>query len=361
MSRPVPLIVGGGPAGAAAAIHLLRSGVQPIVIERRAEPGDALCGGFISWKTLEQLEALGLSGRVLGGHEVTTLHLFSGRSVYAVALPGRAMALSRRRLDSLLLARAREMGAFVRHDTAAYVDGLVRLGNGELLASDSLFIATGKHDLHGLPRPREAAGSDPLLGLRLRLPPSPERAALLANHIEIHLFPGGYLGAVLQEDGSANFCMAVRKSRLAAAGGQPAALFAELAQDSHFLAERLAGMPASPCVDAVGHIPYGWRARSSAPGIFRLGDQAGVIASLAGEGIGIALASAESAVQFWRRGGGAAAPDFQRAFARKLRRPLAAAGLIAALGRHPVAATLPLALLSATPGAAGIIARMTRI
>lgn len=357
----MPLIIGGGPAGAAAAIRLLNAGVQPTIVERRAETGDALCGGFISWKTLEQLETLGLSWDELGGHEVTVLHVFSGHSAYALPLPRRSMALSRRRLDSLLLARAVEKGAGVRHATAAYTDGHVRLGSGESLASDSLFIATGKHDLHGLPRPREAAGHDPMLGLRLRLQPSCELAALLADHIEIHLFRGGYLGVVLQEDGSANFCMAVRKSRLAAADGLPAALFAQLAQDSVYLAERLAGMPASPDVDAVGRIPYGWRARSSPPGIFRLGDQAGVIPSLAGEGIGIALASAESAVQFWRQGGGAAAPAFQRVFARRLRRPLAAAGLIAALGSNPATAALPLKLLAATPGAAALIAGLTRI
>jgi len=359
--RDTPLIVGGGPAGAAAAIHLLQAGVQPILVERRAEAGDVLCGGFLSWRTLEQLAALGLSAQDLSGQWLTSLRLFSGAGTWIVPLPARAMALSRRRLDGLLLARARAMGLVVRHASGAYRDGMVRLGGGELLVSDSLFVATGKHDLKGLPRPRAAAGRDPLLGLRLRLPSSPALAGLLADHIEIHLFAGGYLGAVRQEDGSVNFCMAVRKSRLGAAGGKPAALFAELAQDCPALSERLASMPAEPVFDAIGHIPFGWRAKTGQPGIFRLGDQAGVIASFAGEGIGVALASADCAVEYWLQGGGEAAPAFQHAFARRLRRPLAAAGLIAALASRPAAAALPLALLSAVPGAARLIARMTRI
>src|SRR3546814_3142160 len=40
------------------------------------------------------------------------------------------------------------------------------------------------------------------------------------------------------------------------------------------------------------------------PILFRLGDQAGVIPSLAGEGMGLALASADAAVAAWRHGGG---------------------------------------------------------
>lgn len=361
MSGPAPLIVGAGPAGTSAAIHLLRSGVQPILVERHRVPGDALCGGFISWTTIERLESLGLNRAALGGHELSVVRVFAGRVSEAIPLPARAMALSRRRLDGLLLARAKELGVLLRHGNCVYEDGNVRLRSGEALVSDSLFIATGKHDLHGLPRPKSAAGRDPMLGLRLRLSPSPALLSALSGYIEIHLFAGGYLGVVMQEDGFANFCMAVRKSRLAAAGGVPAALIAQLAHGSSFLAERFTEIPAGLRIDAISNVPYGWRATTGQPGIFRLGDQAGVISSFAGEGIGVALASAESAVAYWRHGGGSAAPAFQRAFAGRLRRPLAVAGLIAALGTHPAAAAVPLALLSTVPRMAALIARITRV
>ena len=113
MRGNVPLIIGGGPAGATQAIHLLEAGAEPLIIERRAEGGDALCGGFLSWSTLEQLRQLGLPARELGGHEVHALRLFIGRRVLTMPLPGRAMGLSRKRLDRLLLNRARRMGAAV--------------------------------------------------------------------------------------------------------------------------------------------------------------------------------------------------------------------------------------------------------
>jgi flavin-dependent dehydrogenase len=358
MRRTDPLIVGGGPAGSAAAIHLLRAGAVPTLIERQQETGDALCGGFLSWRTRERLEALGLSASDLGGHGVTMLRLFVGRRVQELALPAPAVAVSRHRLDALLLAQAERMGATVRRGVAAldYSAGGLRIEGNDILPCDSLFLATGKHDLRGTARPREAAGANPMLGLRLRLPPSDRLTALLNGHIEMHLFKGGYLGIILQEDGSANACMAVRKSRLAAAGGNPAALFRQLAQDSPALADRLADMPADPPIDAIGRVPYGWRARNTLPGLFRLGDQAGVIASFAGEGIGLALASAELAVRHWAVGGGEAAPAYQQDFARRLFRPMAAAGLLGSIGDRP-----GLGMLAMIPGIARLIARMTRI
>src|SRR3546814_17780788 len=83
--------------------------------------------------------------------------------------------------------------------------------------TDSLFPYTtlfrSKHDLRGLPRPKDAVGKDPMLGLRLRMTPSDRLMQRLGSYIEMHLFKGGYLGVVLQETESANFCMAVRKSR----------------------------------------------------------------------------------------------------------------------------------------------------
>src|SRR5262249_11943500 len=60
MRRTAALILGGGPAGAAAAIRLAEQGLRPLVIERNRETGDALCGGFLSWRTLESLARLGV-------------------------------------------------------------------------------------------------------------------------------------------------------------------------------------------------------------------------------------------------------------------------------------------------------------
>lgn len=358
MTPAGPVIVGGGPAGCAAAIRLLEAGERPLIIERRAG-GDALCGGFLSWRTLARLEGLGVTRDELGGHAITGLRLISGQTLRSARLPAPAMGLSRRRLDALLLDRARGLGADVVAGTASFADGQLWLDTRPV-ACPSLFLATGKHEMRGLPRSRAAAGRDPMMGLRLRFTPSDAVRHALTGTIEMHLFRGGYAGLVLQEDGAANLCMAVRKSRLAAAQGKPAALLGQLAADHPCLAARLVDLPGDLPFDAVGHVPYGWRARSSVKGIFRLGDQAGVIPSLAGEGIGIALASAEEAVRFWRSGGAAMAPAYQRHFSARLRRPMAAAGMVARLGEGGGGAQI-LPLLAGIPGAASLVAHLTRV
>ena len=52
-------------------------------------------------------------------------------------------------------------------------------------------------------------------------------ARALAGQIDLYLFDRGYAGLAMQEDGSANLCMAVHRSRLQEAG-TPADLLAEL-------------------------------------------------------------------------------------------------------------------------------------
>ena len=65
--RPTPaLIAGGGPAGSVAALLLAQGGDRPLVLERSREPQDALCGGFLSWLTLESLANVGIDPATLG-------------------------------------------------------------------------------------------------------------------------------------------------------------------------------------------------------------------------------------------------------------------------------------------------------
>jgi menaquinone-9 beta-reductase len=81
MRRSHPIIIGAGPAGAAAAIMLARGGAKPLILERQRETGDALCGGFLSWRTLNTLQILGVDPATLGSHAVTRLRLFAGQKI----------------------------------------------------------------------------------------------------------------------------------------------------------------------------------------------------------------------------------------------------------------------------------------
>ncbi|WP_375380762.1 NAD(P)/FAD-dependent oxidoreductase [uncultured Sphingomonas sp.] len=352
------LILGGGPAGAAAAIALARGGAAPLLVERTRETGDALCGGFLSWRTTAALDALGIAADDLNPAPVTRVRLFAGTRHREARLPAPARAVSRRRLDTLLLARAEAVGVRIeRGMTAREVDGRsVRFADGSAITADALFLASGKHDVRGLARPAEARGADPTIGLRVRLAPSPSLTRLVDNTIELHLVDRGYAGLVLQEDGSGNLCCAVHRSRLTEAGS-PEALLAAMGREVPALGERLAH--ARGTVDAIANVPYGWRERGGEAGLFRLGDQAAVIPSLAGEGMGIAIASGTRAAAAYLGGGPAAAAGYQRGLAHDAARPLGVAGAVWRLAERPALARVALAILPAR--LIDVLARATRI
>jgi flavin-dependent dehydrogenase len=333
-----------------------------LLVERTRETSDALCGGFLSWRTLDSLRSLGIEPEALGPARVTHVRLFAGRKMAEAALPRPAHAVSRRHLDSVLLGQAARAGAAIeRGVTVRAIDGKVaRLQDGADLAGDALFLASGKHDVRGLGRPTAARGTDPTLGLRIRLGAAPALHRLVDGAIELHLFDRGYIGVVLQEDGSANCCMAVHRSRLTEAG-DPAGLLEALANECPALGERLGHRSGSEPIDAVANVPYGWREREGVAGLFRLGDQAGVIPSLAGEGMGIAIASGIRAARAYADGGSAAAIPFQTSLARDLAAPIGIAGLIRAGAENPPVARAGAAIARQVPALIELVARLTRI
>ena len=360
MNAPL-LIVGGGPAGAAAAITLARAGEKPLLLERSRETGDAICGGFLSWRTLETLAGLGVEADALNPAPTTRVRLFAGERRADAPLPRPARSVSRRKLDTVLLAAAAAAGAGIERGVAVRaIDGTVRLDDGADLRPDTLFLASGKHDVRGLARPAEARGSDPTLGLRVRIAAAPGLTRLIGDAIELHLFDRGYVGIALQEDGSANVCMAVHRSRLNEAG-DPERLLAALGEECPALGERLAYRSGSEAIDAIANVPYGWRVREGRSGVFRLGDQAGVIPSLAGEGMGIAVASGVSAAEAFVRGGPEASAEWQVRFAREIARPIRVARLIAGLGERQSSASALVAVARLAPSLVDLAARLTRV
>lgn len=364
MRRHDPLILGGGPAGAAAAIRLAALGHRATVIERQRETGDAICGGFLSWRTLETLRTLGVGPDLLNPRPTRRAVLFAGTRRAEAPLPHPAVSVSRHRLDSLLLARAEAAGAGIERGVmlravATGPDGIAaRTADGATLGADAVLLGVGKHDLRGAARPADARGPDPTLGIRIRLPASAALDALVGDAIELHLFDRGYVGLALQEDGTANLCLAVHRSRLNEAG-DPAALLRALGDECPVLGERLALADWSAPIDAIANVPYGWRTGRTEPGLYRLGDQAGVIPSLAGEGMGIALASGIAAAE--AVAGGVAAPEFQRGFARRTGRPIAVADRLRAAGEHPAGAAVLIGVARLVPAAVGWAAHATRI
>lgn len=340
-----------------------RAGVQALLIERQREPREVVCGGFLGRDALVALRRLGIDPLALGAHAIGGVRIIAGEQQMEAALPFAAAGLSRRTLDAALLQGAEATGVGVeRGVTIRSAEGppsfRLRLADGGTIDADALFLATGKHELRGLARPHDAAGEDPAIGLRTRLEAPPALVRALHGVIELHLFEHGYAGLLRQEDGSINLCLSIARSRLAAEGVE--ALLAAIAGEAPRLADRIAAATAVAPWQAVASVPYGWRARAGEAGLFRLGDQAAVIASLAGDGVAIALASGRMAALAFTRDGPAGAAAFQRRFAHRAHRPLVVASALRLLAERPHAAMI-LPLLAAVPGLTGLLARLTRI
>jgi flavin-dependent dehydrogenase len=364
------LVVGAGPAGAALAALLAGAGRSVVVLEREPGGRDTVCGGFLGEGALRGLEGLGVDPAALGALPLDRVRLAAGRGRAAEArLPFRAMSLSRRVLDAALQDRAMAAGAELRRGARAAAltreGGLwrARLAGGDTVTARAAFLATGKHDLRGWSR-AAAAGSG-LIGFRMAWRLTAVEAAALAGAVELHLFPGGYAGLEPVEGGRANLCLLVARDRLAAAGGGWESLLAALRRDAPALGARLDG--ARPCSDrplSVAGLPFGFvhgRAAGAQAGEtpWRLGDQAAVIPSFTGDGIGIALHSAQLAAACCLAGEDAA--TFHRRLAADaagpVRRALALAGLMLRPGLQPALAAGARAL----PGLMRLCAARTRL
>lgn len=367
MRRTAALIVGGGPAGSAAAITLARGGVIPTLIERTSGAHDVVCGGFLGWDALAALRRLGVDVAALGARPIHRLRLVTAKRQVETWLPKPAAGLSRRTLDAAMLTAAANAGAEVMRGRAVRAADAnarsVRLHDGMELGAEALFLATGKHELRGLARSLASGVGLPAVGLRTALPASAGLEEALTGMIELHLFDGGYAGLLLQEDGTTNLCLSISKDRLTGAGGvEP--LIAHVAKNAPLLGARLAaGMALNRTAEdwqAIAGVPYGWRTCTTLPGVFRLGDQSAVIASLAGDGIAIALTSGVAAAAALLRDGPAGASAFQAAFARRSAFPLRFADILRRAAERKRSRTA-LMQLASVPQLAGLAATLTRI
>ena len=317
------LIIGGGPAGAMAAIVLASAGRNVVLAEKKCEAHHKVCGEFLSGESLHYLSQVGVDPFALGAAVIRHVRLSSGRMVVESPLPFQALSLSRRVLDEALLARGAEKGCTVLRGAA--VESLARTGEGwiatlsggEALRSPMVFLATGKHDLRGFPRP--SGRQNDLTGFKLHWQLAPEQIQRLRGYMELYLFPGGYGGLSLIENGVANLCLVVRHSILRARAGGSQLLAHVLAQNSHLrrLLEGAKPLWAQPL--AISRIPYGYL-RSESSDLWRIGDQAAVIPSFTGDGISIALHSAALAAKMLLAGETTAA--YHRALRADLRRSM---------------------------------------
>ncbi|SFV20035.1 geranylgeranyl reductase family [Micrococcus terreus] len=134
------LIAGGGPAGATAAFHLARAGVEVTVLEKTAYPREKVCGDGLTPQAVRELQLMGLPHSAEEGwRHIKGLRLVAGERAVEVpwpqteTWPDYALVRTRHDFDQLLAEHARAAGATIleRHsvttvlkDEAGTVTGL---------------------------------------------------------------------------------------------------------------------------------------------------------------------------------------------------------------------------------------------
>ena len=322
MNRRQPIgIIGAGPAGAAAALTLLRSGFDQVTLfERHSWPRQKACAGGLGPRTIDWLVRADLAGPVLrDSYAVKGLHFTrpSGRSV-PLSSPGVVARVMRRdRFDAFLVDRALAAGATFLPGTA--ITALERTRHGVQLSS-----ATGSYECGAV---LVATGSGASVKGVVR-PPHRTLRSIMARYRDFPFDPGMmemaftarvapyYAWLFPEPEGTVNIGL------LADTGTEPRSLhtlFAEvfegwlgprLAQAS--LVGRRHGAPLQVC-ERVGRVAF--------ERVLLVGESAGLVNAATGEGIPCALESGELAARCLaeHEGPWAVACAYQAAIERRFR------------------------------------------
>jgi flavin-dependent dehydrogenase len=299
-------IIGGGLAGLAAAILLRRSGHSVVVLEKESFPHHKVCGEYVSRESWNFLSSLGLPLSQWDLPLIDSLVLTApSGTTFTARLPLGGFGISRYRLDSELALLARESGVVLLEETkveeAKFGDEVFHLSfHSRRTAEKSLQAklacgAFGKRSNLDVRWNREHLQKvdrrlDNYVGVKYHL-----QANWPADEIGLHNFPGGYCGISRIEDGRYCLCYMTRAQVLKDCGNSVAGMEEKvLFQNPHLkrILESSTVLESFPVTIS----QIGFRAKSQVENhLLMLGDAAGMITPLCGNGMSIALHTAKLA------------------------------------------------------------------
>jgi flavin-dependent dehydrogenase len=327
------LVAGGGPAGLATAVRASLAGLEAVVVEPRAGPIDKACGEGVMPAGVAALRALGVG---IQGRELHGIRYLDGdHCAEARFRVGTGLGVRRTVLHAALHRRARELGVqlidskigTVRQSSDAITADTVTAGS---LTARWLIAADGLHSplrrSLGLDLPARGPAR---YGLRRHY-----RCAPWTDFVEVHWSRHGEAYVTPVGDDLVGVAILSRS---------------RLGYDAHLASfPTLATALRGPYASALrGAGPLRQRVRRRVAGrVLLVGDAAGYVDALTGEGIALALGTADAAVRCLLAGRPA---DYERAWARLTRRHRLLTGALLTAGSSsrtarlivPAAARMP--------------------
>jgi flavin-dependent dehydrogenase len=317
-------IVGGGPAGLGVAIRAALAGKRVVVVERCRGPVDKACGEGLMPPGLAQLRAMGVEPPAWGAHVFTGIRYIDGDVVAEADFPeGPGLGVRRLALSEAMRTRAEALGVALWDGTEALKwsetpDGVTLETSRGPVHARWLVAADGLHS-----RVRKDAGIEatPLalkgrrLGVRRHYTVRP-----WTDRVEVWWADGveAYVTPVGPERVGVAFLWSGGK-------GDHDSLLAKFPA----LAAKLG--PAESQVRGAG--PFGVKVARRAKGrVLLVGDAAGYLDALTGEGLSLAWECADALVHATLADDPAA---YERAWARITRRHLFFTGLLLQVARRP--------------------------
>ena len=202
------IIVGGGLAGLTSAIHLSTRKKRVLLIEKNEYPKHKVCGEYISNEVLPYLNSLGINPINEGAKQITKVHISTTKSnLIKGELPLGGFGMSRYFLDNLLVKKAHLNGVQILKDT---VDSIhfkkdsftITTKSSGVFQSKITIGAFGKRSsLDQKMKRKFIQKKSPYLAVKIHV-----KGVFPENLVALHNFKGGYCGVSKVEDTAINVC-----------------------------------------------------------------------------------------------------------------------------------------------------------